>query len=843
MFRADYWFQPNPGPMTIRAWLFYAACTFVFLGCLAWSVWRLGKPSPPNNRILSRFEFVVGLAGLMLVGARLAMIPGWSARIWPVLMVGLALSGPVTVSWARRPATPLDSVLKLLAFRGPGPPLPRRWQLILWAVHLAGSTVWVRAAGWALWGAAALWIALLATQLSIATLTRTKIPTPLRFNGSVALLTPLFFAYASAGLYLLLDLPRYPFLLPSYPGLANLWWLPFYFGSMSVAAAFYLLLVELFWLRRGISRFAVYILSGVLIVSTLTWMAFELFKHRTHGVTGTDPYGYAQVAVDWVSRGTVLHRFELFSHLVDMDIAWAPAIALGYHLPLNQAGDAASVWPLGMSILLAGGYWLGGESGLYVTGPVVALFTALVVGWLAIEMKKNVPGALLAGSFASFVWATSFEVIDRSLVPLADGAAALFTALVWIALLKLRASRPQRSQNPLRSYPSLWALAAGLALGLAFDVRYTQLMLVTSVGVGIAGVMTASWRQRAWWLAIAGAGGLVAALPDIIYRRRVFDSPLANPQARELTHFAWANVIPTLSRVTQHMFLGPEFGLIAPFLAVGIIWQWRRDRSGFVTLTAGAVAVIALQLPYESLRLRDLLPLFPLFAAWTGIGMVSTWCFLANAPLQTESLPPRLINILLVGAIFVALLLPIVRVEPLVTRTWQSHRASFGYVTARERAAFTQLAALTPDPAAIGTHLNGGAIALHSQRWPFYPGGWTEAELDCFLARMAADGVPVFLLDDGPSVRPAIKRLAAAGRLRRVTRLGVPLPEESRSTGQLYEVLRGVGRAFLMGVECGRIENEMSTAEDLKSLLDPQKAAAMKRAAEINAELGPIPFK
>jgi hypothetical protein len=439
-----------------------------------------------------------------------------------------------------------------------------------------------------------------------------------------------------------------------------------------------------------------------------------------------------------------------------------------------------------------------------------------------------------------FVWATSYEVIDRSLVPMADVAAALFTTLVWIALLRFllvttlrrgnacpdaprraQEKNPKGFQKPLGPYTLggifsiirgrgsalrlphgatarvrpyilrryLGALTAGVALGLAFDVRYTQLMLAASIGLGLGWPGGISWRRRAWLLLLAGTGALIAASPDILYRWCVFGSPLANPQARELTHFALANVLPTLSRMLQQLFMGPEFGLLTPFLIAGLIWQWRCDRRGFITLAGGALAVLALQLPYESLRLRDLLSLFPLLAAWTGLGLAWTWRILVNMPLQTTAMPSRLIDALIVCLIFLSLLLPIVRVEPLVTRTWSPHRASFGYVTARERAALTQLTALTPSPAVIGTHLNGGAIALHSQRWPFYPGGWTEEELDCFLARMSAENVPVFLLDDGPSVRPAIDRLDVAGRLRPVTRLDVPLPEENSSTGQLYEVL------------------------------------------------------
>jgi hypothetical protein len=87
--------------------------------------------------------------------------------------------------------------------------------------------------------------------------------------------------------------------------------------------------------------------------------------------------------------------------------------------------------------------------------------------------------------------------------------------------------------------------------------------------------------------------------------------------------------------------------------------------------------------------------------------------------------------------------------------------------------------------------MNGGAIALHSRRQPFYPGGWREVEFDQFLTRLAEDSVPVFLLDDGPVVRAVIERLTASGRLRLVARLDVPLPEDYPEGGQLYEVWPG----------------------------------------------------
>ena len=836
MFAADYWFQSDPGPLTLRAWGFYIFYAVVFVACLIWSVWRVSR-RPITYRPLAWFELAVGVTGLLLVGARLALLPGWSARIWPLLLVGLAVSGPVGSYWARLSANSGDAILKLLTFRVARRAIPPSWQLTLWLLHLIGLFGWVHAAGLAAgngW-AVVIWVGLLGGQglATFLTTKRGRIPIP-----NAVPLTPLFLAYASGGLNLLFNLPVFPALFPLYPPLAEVWWLPFYFNSMSVAAGLYALLVELFWLNQrfelGRSRRWRWLLSvqvGLLVLASLAWLTFELFSHRTYGVTGTDSYGYAQVAVDLVNRGSVLHRFDLWTQIADLKIAWAPVISLGYHLPLNSMGDAASVWPLGMSMLLAVGYKLFGETGLYVTGPVMALLAAPLVGWVAVEMAGRVdqspktPKALnllevirrntekpqrfaekflkpsvylcdfsarlsvptcqrwFTGSCALFIWVTSIEVIDRSLVPMADVPAALLTTLVWVALLKLRRTGVGADRSN-----RWWSLTAGVALGLAFDVRYTQVLLVASVVIGLVTLTLGGWRQRGQLLLLAGSGALVAALPDILYRWRVFGSPLANPQTRELTHFAWSHILPTLSAIAQQVFHGQEFGLVAPFLIAGLIWHWRHDRPGCLTLASGALAVIALQLPYQSLRLRDLLPLLPLLAAWTGLGLAWTWRALTIRLIPTRvTMRPR--YLLTAGVIFLSLLLPAVRAEPLVTRAWQSHGASFGYVTPVERAALTQLTRLTPSPAAIGVDFNGGAVALHSQRWPFYPGGWTDSEFDCFLARLTGRHIPVFLLDDGPSVRPALERLTAAKRLRPVARLAVPIPAGESASGQLYAIL------------------------------------------------------
>ncbi len=779
MLHAIYWFQPNPGPMSSRAWLFYGAYIFVFLLALAWGSWYLyaRRRNNPVNVLkrLAGFELGIGLIGLLLVAARLAMIPGWSARAWPMLMTGLAMIGPPMVYLSRRPTGTLDSMLDLLALKRVGAPLTLRWQIIVWLLHWGGLTVWAQAVGWPVGWGAVIWVALFCGQLAIAFLHATH--TFDRPQLYVSPLFPLFFAYIAAGLYLLLNLHREPFPMPLHPSLTNIWLLPFYLPAVTIAAMVYTFLVNIFLIwRNSLGHRRVWlILMAIVAVGALLWLGAELFIHRTRGVTGTDPFGYAQVAVDLIENRTPLHRFALFPHLADLSIPWAATVAQGYHLPLNQLGDAASVWPPGMSILLAVGYWLGGEIGLYVTGPMLALVAALVVGWLGWEMacgQRHQPaiGLLAAGLTALVMWSSSFEVVDRSLLPMADVSAAIFSAVMWIALLRMRYAR--------QIWPA--AIVTGLAIGLAFTMRYTQLMLVVSAGMA-ALLLISTWRQRLLWLAAVGGAALLAALPDIIYRWQIFGVPWANPQARELTHFAISHIFPTLLTVSQSIWHGREFGLLFPFVIAGIIWQWRQNRPVFLILTGGALAVILPQLWYEALLLRDLLPLFPLLTGWVGLGVV--WF----AGQITRERRNRLETILSITAIFLALLLTAVRTMPLVTRVAVPHKASFGYVTAAERAAFDHLARLTPKPAAVGAQFNGGAITLHSRRQPFYPAGWTPAELDCFLNRMASVGVPVYLLDDGPAIRLVLERLQRRGQIQPIARLDVPL-HKNGGTGQLYRV-------------------------------------------------------
>ncbi|HEY3116275.1 MAG TPA: hypothetical protein VGK54_05995, partial [Chloroflexota bacterium] len=74
----------------------------------------------------------------------------------------------------------------------------------------------------------------------------------------------------------------------------------------------------------------------VLALGTAVWACAELIGHRASGATGSDPYAYAQMAVDLVRTGTVLHRFELLPLVLhpSLSLTWDPLVHIGYHLPV-----------------------------------------------------------------------------------------------------------------------------------------------------------------------------------------------------------------------------------------------------------------------------------------------------------------------------------------------------------------------------------------------------------------------------------------------------------------------------------------------------------------------------
>jgi hypothetical protein len=771
VFGLAYLLEPQPGPLGPLLPL-YVVVGMLFGVGMVWS-WRKALtpgPSPTCGRgaRLARIQLVLCGVGLALVLARFGSVPVLSMRL---LFYGvmLAAGGVALAAWATPSQTHLGERLRdAIAFRfdPDRPSLSWRLSLALFGLHALGLILAFEVIGRSLSLAIPVLILLLTPQV----LLWPRLRRPALYAEA---LTPLFLVYIVLALHLVglvlwrvLDRPGAGLRLPQ-PWATMLDPVPYLLLAVIAVLAYELYMVAVAWNReRGLLRTS----ALALLIAGLGWAAWITFSARTHGVTGSDPYAYAQMAVDLAERGAPFHVFPLAQTAQALGLPVKPALPVGYRPSVDAAGQSATVWPPGYSTLLAVAYSALGEPGLYLTTPFLGLLSLAATWALAQTVFAGRPAVqrqFMAG-FAVFLLATSFEQISRTVVPLADISAQLFTTLTLLLALKV-CQRIGSGLADRRVFLSTVAL--GIVFGCAYAVRYTQLLLAPSLLLAVAPAgRTADATRRTLYAPrltlFAMASALLVALPDLWYHQVAFGSPL-RVGSEELEQFALANIVPVMQRLVDEVFAVREFLLFAPFIALGAWRLARTDRRTLAVLLAGPLLVLLFHLPYWYLRLRDLLSLFPIAAVLAGAGVLEVVQRLARIG---DDMPGATLSRF---AIFlVAVALPVVRLALILPLAQGFY--TFGTLLPPQRAALDRLAALTLANAVVGSSFNGGAVDLHAGRASFRPAGWTSGELQTFVQAMRAEGRPVYMLDDGIEVQAPLQTLAATYRLNPVTELPLP---------------------------------------------------------------------
>ncbi len=537
----------------------------------------------------------------------------------------------------------------------------------------------------------------------------------------------------------------------------------------TASALFYTLAIQACYLaRRAWTR--VVIASALLFaLAAFAWAGALYIGQRTRGVTGSDPYAYAQMAVDLATRGTPLHQFTLFPSVAPLGVAWSPIVHTGYHLPVNASGDAPTVWPIGGAIAFALAYRWIGEQGLYLVNPLMSLLLLAATGWLAWELScglaMNRRAWIVALSIA--ILATSHTLFDWATVTMVDAQAALFSILTVV--LALRFARQPRL---------VWALLSGIALGAAYFVRHTQVLIAPAIFVLL-------WSSRSRWRAlfVAGIGALLVALPDLWYHQVIFGG-FFNVESTEQNLFSLSSSVATGAGLFDQLLAAREFGWLLPFGVYGAYRLAREKRDAFVALALWTIVLFAFHLLYPALRLRDLLPEFAPQVIVTAYGVVVFIAALWRGNRNWQQFAAAC-------GFIVTLFLLLIRVWNILPQPWSAPQPSFGYVTAAQRASFDQIAALTPPRAVIGSSLNTGPIDLYAKRESFHLAMWTPQEQDTFIAAMFREGRAVFLLDDSAETSAARRELEARYSLCQVVALDVPLFGAIDGTpGALWQIIQ-----------------------------------------------------
>jgi hypothetical protein len=743
------------------------------------------RPSPQRWLLLGQIPLSSGI--LLLMGSRLLVIPYLSTRI--LLYGSTALSAAAwavsLLHWSHRSGF-LSRQLALLTFswQEEKPSTDPVAALVLLASHLLGLMLLAIPLGRSYPWMIGLFLLLLSPQLVLSLWNRRPI---LHLEA----LTPLWFAYLAAlARRLCAKVLSQP--LPLYDGFAY----PEPMSSLLnieavlLASIVYVLLCQayLLALRRGrVKEYATFV-GMTLLVLVFLWAGAVYFKHRTRGVTANDPYAYAQMAVDIADHGDPTHRFPLFPRISNLGISWWPVVHYGYQVrvpPLQGDGRSATDWPPGWPVILSLGYLLLGEQGLYLVNPAIGLLCLLALVALVWELlhDRRWQERLLAGAFSAFCLATSYEHIDRLVVPMADASAQLFTVLT--VLLILRGMRGSHRPH---------ALLAGVCFGGAYCIRHTQLALGLCVVAALLylGRDTLTTRERWEFAALFGLASLVVAVPDLVYHQRVFGHFLT-PESTELDLFSLSHVGGTARLMWQRALSGNEFGYLIPLAAYGAYRLYVTRRGYLLVLATALLGVVAVHLPYEALRLRDLLSLFPLLLALVGYGVADLW---SRIPLHGGQVSYRRhsLGVLILLAL---LLLPSLRTWHILSRPWGTYRASFGYVTSEERQGFDAVADHTVEPCVVGSSLNGGPLDMYAGRQAFRPSFWTTEEFDVFLQEMFREGTNVYLLHDGEALGPTLEYAQASYRVISIAQpLTVPVfGDPERISSKLYQILPPAGAA------------------------------------------------
>ena len=512
-------------------------------------------------------------------------------------------------------------------------------------------------------------------------------------------------------------------------------------------------------------RWAVLAVGGL---AAALW-AGQLWRLAPAGATGSDPFAYVQMAVDLAERGTARHSFPLAVLAARLGLPTLPATHVGFVLP-NTEGLAPTVWPPGFSVLLAGAYRLGGEGAMLTFNVGVALVSALLTVWLAARLApagwRKLPVAL--GAAAVFALATSAEMFMRLSAPLADGAALAFTALaVALTLETVRQSRCGLKFG----WVAVLGAAAGLALGAAYGVRYTQVL----IGPGLVAAAWVGLNDRRQRLAFIGPMALAAALvalPDVLYRISLYGSPFRFGTG-ELALFSWQALPEALARLAPDFLGAAEFGWLWPFVVLGGVYAWRRNRFALGTVAAAYGPLFVFHIWYPFVRVRDLLALYVPLAGLAALGGVAAAIWLwRRRGMGWTALRIAAVVLVLLGAGWRLRLLT----------SWDAGYITFGYLRGEQRYDLEQLATLTEPNAVIAASLNSGAIELYGQRLAVRPGNqlqpgasWTEAEWLTFAAALRAEGRPLYVLMDSTELDAPLAAVRQAYGVTEAARLNVPV--------------------------------------------------------------------
>lgn len=279
---------------------------------------------------------------------------------------------------------------------------------------------------------------------------------------------------------------------------------------------------------------------GISLAIVLIIYAAVLRNHAAYAVGGADSSGYVSNARRLLQGRVVQPVPELMR--LGVPEQWLPLfVPLGYTWG-PRAGTIVCFYPVGASLHMALGAWLGGwDYGPFLVGPLAVTFSLLLIYLLARELSLSRWYALAVAAML----AVCPTVIFLGVQPVSD-----VLAMCWALLAVWAAWRTQRR--------AWWGLWAGAAFGVGFLVRPLNLLMLLPL------LLALRPRPRVWLY--FGLGGLPLAFIFFAYNYVAFGHPLQTGYGVFELH----NLITTTGAWTRlQLFVSWLAVLATPLLLLG----------------------------------------------------------------------------------------------------------------------------------------------------------------------------------------------------------------------------------------------------------------------------------
>jgi hypothetical protein len=294
----------------------------------------------------------------------------------------------------------------------------------------------------------------------------------------------------------------------------------------------------------------------------------------TRAVAVADSYGYASQADLWLEGELRTDQsFALAAPWPDAARTFAP---VGYRPSPADSRLIVPIYPPGLSLLLAGAKWLGGQRALFVVVPVCAGLLVLATYGLG---RRLAGGA--AGLAAAWLVATSPTVIAYTMVVMTD----VPVAAAWTWALFLLTGSGARS-----------AFGAGLLAGVAVLIRPNLVPLAAVLGAYyLAGIRRPGPERRTGIRSLVAFAGGAAPLGLVValLHTHLYGSPFESGYGPLAGLFdvsrAPLNLHLYLSWFAQTHTVLALVGLAAVLVPLRWIWPRVRDRRTLAVLTAFVV--------------------------------------------------------------------------------------------------------------------------------------------------------------------------------------------------------------------------------------------------------------